>query len=77
MSDIESLKEVAGRIKRRFSIKRVILVFDRGIVGEDDDMSIFGETGWPIRIVSVRQVHVLRALRHRQLTVACARGLLQ
>jgi len=36
MSDIESVKEVVGRIKRRFSIERVILVCDRGMVSREN-----------------------------------------
>lgn len=36
MSDIESLKEVVRRIKGRFSIERVILVCDRGMVSREN-----------------------------------------
>lgn len=32
MSDMKTLKEVVGKIKERFSIKRIILVCDRGMV---------------------------------------------
>lgn len=34
MSDIESLKEIVRRIKERFSIERVIIVCDRGMVSK-------------------------------------------
>lgn len=36
MSDIESLKEVVGKIKERFSINRIILVCDRGMVSAEN-----------------------------------------
>lgn len=71
MSDIESLKEVVRRIKERFSIERVILVCDRGMVSKGNisflEKEEFGYIlGVRLRKVKrVRQEVLSRAGRYR------------
>jgi len=60
MSDIESLKEVVGRIKRRFSIKRVILVCDRGMVSRENIAFLEKEEFGYILGVRLRKVKRVR-----------------
>lgn len=72
MSDIESLKEVVGRIKSRFSIKRVILVCDRGMVSRENIAFLEKEEfGYILgvrlrRVKRVRQEVLSRSGRYRE-----------
>jgi len=72
MSDIESLKKVVERIKSRFSIKRVILVCDRGMVSQGNiaflEKEEFGYIlGVRLRKVKrVRQEVLARSGRYRE-----------
>lgn len=60
MSDIASLKEVVGRIKRRFSINRIILVCDRGMVSAENIAFLEREEFGYILGVRLRKVKRVR-----------------
>jgi len=72
MSDIESLKVVVGRIKQRFSIQRVIIVCDRGMVSRENISFLEKEEFGYILGVRLRKVKrfkrdvLARAGRYRQ-----------
>lgn len=60
MSDIESLKEVVRRLKERFSIERVILVCDRGMVSRKNILFLEKEEFGYILGVRLRKVKRVR-----------------
>ncbi len=60
MSDIESLKEVVRRIKERFSIERVILVCDRGMVSKKNISFLEEENFGYILAVRLRKMKRVR-----------------
>ncbi|MDH7513760.1 MAG: IS1634 family transposase [Clostridiales bacterium] len=60
MSDIESLKDVVRKIKERFSIERVILVCDRGMVSRENISFLEKEEFGYILGVRLRKVKRVR-----------------
>jgi hypothetical protein len=60
MSDIESLKDVVRRLKERFSIERVILVCDRGMVSRGNILFLEKEEFGYILGVRLRKVKRVR-----------------